>query len=249
MLSVALALLVAAAAFAGGFAFFGVGSAIFLGLLAALPTFVLLVRRVRKRAEAGGREIEAHIKAQRFERAIERLESLRPLGRWQPMLASSIDEQIGILRYAALRDFEGARPYLERARSKSAQGWAMLGASLFKKGRHEEMEQVFERAVRRRKKEGLLWAAYAWCAWKRGDNDKALRVLARGRERLPKDERLQRVQLALQNEKRMKMKPFGPDWFALHLEPMPAAAAGGGVSPTHPALRGMRGVRMRTRGA
>lgn len=240
MLTVALTVIAAALAFAAGFVSFGLGSAIFLAFLAAIPTFILLGRRVRKRVEAARPEIEAHIGAQRFQRAVERLESLRPLARWQPLLGSSIDEQIGILRYSAMRDFDGAEPFLERARVKGGHAWAMLGANRFRKKRYDDMVKLFELGTKRKKKDALLWATYAWCEWKRGKDDAALQVMARARTVLPGDERLKRVQNALQNDKRMKMKPFGQEWYALHLEAMPTAPMARQVARNHPAMRGLR---------
>jgi tetratricopeptide (TPR) repeat protein len=247
MLGVLVVLAVGGAAFAAGLKFFGVGSAIFLFLLAALPAAVLIVRLLRKRVDKASGEVEGHLKAQRFERAIERLEAMRPLARWQPLLGSSIEEQIGILRYAGLRDLDGARQSLERVGRKSGQAWAMLGACHFRQKRGDEAMRAFERGTKARKKDALLWAAWAWCEWKRGDRAAALKVLGTARQKLPDDDRLKRVQLTLQNENRMKMKPFGNEWLALQLEPAPGPAATGGISPTHPALRGMRGARMRVR--
>ena len=77
MLSIALTLLVSAAAFVVGRARFGLGSGIFLGLAGAIVTLVLLLRRLRKPVEAAMGEVEAHLKARRFEKAIDRLAQAR----------------------------------------------------------------------------------------------------------------------------------------------------------------------------
>jgi len=238
------AILVAAAAFVGGWFKFGLGSGIFLAVALGPAVGILLMRRARKPLEAARVEIEKHMNARRFERAIERLEAMRPLARWQPLLASQIDEQVGAIRYAALDDPAGALPHLERARYKGAESWTMLAASLYRRKQFEEMEKVFQRATRKRPKEGLLWATYAWCELNRGERARALDVLGRGRERLPTDERLRRLQEAVQNGKRMQMRPFGNDWYALRLERLPATAAPNAPSPSHPALR-RRGGRFR----
>ncbi len=236
MLSIALTLLVSAAAFVLGRAKFGLGSGIFLGVAGAVVTLVVLLRRLRRPVEAAMTEVEGHIKARRFERAIQRLSQARRLGLWQPLLTSQIDEQIGVIHYAALNDPEAARPFLERARWKGVQGWTMLAASLYRRGKHEESLQVLARAARKRGKEGLVWATYAWCRWRQGGRAQALEVLADARKRLPSDERLKRLQIALQNGKEMHMKAFGAEWYALGLErpPQPAMT---GPSPDHPAFR------------
>jgi hypothetical protein len=237
VLSVVSALVASLAAFVAGWVKFGPGTAVLWGLAAGPVLAFLLMRRARKPVEVARVEIEKHLNAGRFEKAIERLDGMRPLARWQPLLASQIDEQIGAIRYAALDDPAGARPHLERARWKGVEGWTMLAASLYRRGRPEEMERVFERATRRRPKEALLWATYAWCRLSRGQRDGALDVLARGRKRLPSDERLRRIQLAVQNGKRVHMRVFGNDWYALRLERMPPAAGPNAPSPSHPAFR------------
>lgn len=243
MLSIVSAIVAALAAFVAGWVRFGVGSGVLLALLVGSVVAVLLMRRARKPVEAARTEIEKHLNARRFERAIERFEEMRRWARWQPLLASQIDEQIGAIRYAALDDPAGARPHLERAWHKGVETWTMLAASLYRRGQLEEMEKVFERATRRRPKEALLWATYAWCRLSKGERAKALDILARGRKRLPKDDRLRRIQLAVQNGKRMHMRVFGNDWYALRLERMPAATPNA-PSASHPAFR-RRGGRAR----
>jgi len=248
MVSIALGLAAATAAFVFGLLRFGWGSAVFMAIGAGLAVLVLVLRRARKPIQAAVGAVEADVKARRFERAIEKLQAARRLGLWQPLLTSQIDEQIGVLRYAALKDPDGARPYLERARHKSVQGWTMLAAGHYRRGRYDEMERVFQRATRRRPKEGLLWATYAWCRLERGRRAEALEVLARGRQRLPGDERLHRLQLAVQNGKTAHMRAFGAEWYALDLERMPAGGAM--VDPAaryHPALRRRGGGRPRRR--
>jgi tetratricopeptide (TPR) repeat protein len=240
VLSIVIALLFGAGGFAAGRHFFGVGSGVLLGVLAFLIAVVVLARLVGKRFGAAQKEVEGHIRAQRVQKAIAGLEALRPLGRWHPLLAWSLDEQIGILRYAGLREIDEALPYLERARFKSGQAWAMLGAGLFRRGRQDDAERVFQQAMKRKPKERLVWAAYVWCALKRQRKDAALAALARARTSLPSDEGLHKMQLAIQNAKPVKMKPFGQDWYTLQLEPVPVLPGGPGISPSHPALRGIR---------
>lgn len=236
VLSIALTLLVSATAFVLGRAKFGLGSGIFLAIAGAVVTLMVVLRRLRKPVEAAMTEVEGHLKARRFERAIERLTQVRRLGLWQPLLTSQIDEQIGVIHYAALNDPEAARPFLERARHKGVQGWTMLAASLYRHGRTEEALQVLERASRKRSKEGLVWATYAWCRLRHGGRAQALDVLASGRKRLPSDDRLKRLQMALQNGKEMHMRTFGTDWYALGLEKVPQAAMTA-PNPNHPAFR------------
>jgi tetratricopeptide (TPR) repeat protein len=218
MLTLIISGIVALVLFAVGFVAFDVISGLALGLVPAIGLAVLLMRRGRKPVEAGMKEIEAHMKNQRFEKAIGSLEALRPLARWQPGLGSSVEAQIGMIRYAHMREFEGARPNLERAHGKVWQAAAMLGAAHFKKERWSEMEAVFERAVKRNKKEAMLWLVYAYCQQRRGARDQAIAVLTRAQKHCPKDERIKNQLGALKNGKKLKMPPHDPEWLALHLE-------------------------------
>jgi tetratricopeptide (TPR) repeat protein len=218
MFTIVLSAAIAAALFIAGFLAFDVISAVVLGVLGGVAAAVLLLRRGRKPIEAAMKEVEAQMKNQRFEKAIASLESMRPLARWQPGLGGSLDAQVGMIRYAHMREFEAARPHLEKSHAKVWQAWAMLGAAHFKKERWDEMRAVFEKAVKRNKKEAMLWLTYGYCEWKHGGRDQAIAVLNRGLANCPKDERLKTQLSGLQNGKKMKMPSTDPEWLALHLE-------------------------------
>lgn len=224
MLTVFLSLVFGAAAFVAGMHQYGWGSGLFLGLVAFVVPNVLIFRRVNRRVQSHMKEVERLIGAGQPENAIKALDALRSLGRWQLFLRSTIDAQVGMLYYAHMRDFDGAEPYLKRAPGLAWQAKLMLAAYYFRRKRYDEMVRVLERAVRRGRKEALAWLAYAWCEWKRGQRESALRVLGRGREKLPNDGRLARMQEALQNGGKPKTRTFGPEWLGLHLEEVPRAS-------------------------
>jgi tetratricopeptide (TPR) repeat protein len=225
MLTIIISAALAVGLFAGGFVAFDWISGLAMGLVGGVAAFFLLIRRGRKSIEAGMKEIEAHMKNQRFEKAMGALEAMRPLARWQPGLEGSLAAQIGMIRYAHMREFEGARPHLERAHRKVWQAWAMLGAAHFKKERWDEMRAVFERAVGANKKEALLWLTYAYCEWRRGARSEAIAVLVRAQKQCPSDERIKTQLAGLQNGKKLKMPAHDPEWLALHLErTMPTGA-------------------------
>jgi tetratricopeptide (TPR) repeat protein len=218
MFSVIVAAATAVVLFLAGFLAFDVLSGVVIGLVAGVATLILLLRRGRKPLEAAMKECETHMKAQRFDRAVGALEAMRPLARWQPGLSGSIDAQIGMIRYAHMREFEPARESLEKASPKVWQAQAMLAAAHFKKERFNEMKAVFERAVKANKKTALLWLVYGYCEWKRGARTEAMAVLTRGTTECPGDERLRNQRDALSNGKKMKMPNNDPEWLALHLE-------------------------------
>src|SRR5688572_4413233 len=129
MFTLILAAGVAVALFTATFLAFDVISGVAVGLLAGVAVGVLLLRRSRKPIEAAMKEVEAHMKNQRFEKAVAALQAMKPTARWQPGLAGSLEAQIGMVRYAHMREFEAARPHLEKAHAKVWQAWAMLGAA------------------------------------------------------------------------------------------------------------------------
>jgi tetratricopeptide (TPR) repeat protein len=225
MLSIVVSLAFGAIAFVTGLHFFGWGSGLFLGLLATGVPYFLLARRVSRLVQAHMKEVERLVVAQQMDRAIEKLNGIRYLARWQIFLDSTIEAQIGMLRYAHLRKFDDAAPHLQRATFLAWQAKLMLGAYHFRKKQYDEMVKVFERVVKRSRKEPLAWLTYAWCEWKRGDKTKALAILARGREKLTSEERLARMQESLQNGSKPKTRSFGNEWLALHLEDLPQMAA------------------------
>jgi hypothetical protein len=76
--------------------------------------------------------------------------------------------------------------------------------------------------VKDNKKDGIVYAAWAWVEEKEGDHDRAIAVLARGLKANPSDEKLKAAAQALQNDKRLKLgKLYGEQWFQFHLEAMP----------------------------
>ena len=69
---------------------------------------------------------------------------MKPTARWQPGLAGSLEAQIGMVRYAHMREFEAARYYLEKSHAKVWQACSTPGAAHFKKERWDEMRAVFK---------------------------------------------------------------------------------------------------------
>ncbi len=247
MITVFAALLVGGLGFLLGKSQFGVGSGVFVALVGTIATYILLARRIGKRVEGVMKAVEEHLSSQRAEKALELLESLRPLRLWQPMLGPWVDAQIGVIHFTSGRP-DDARPYLERAPLRMWQGKAMLAAHLWRIKSYDEMERVFERTSNANKKVSLVWAAYAWCQWKRGKRDQALQVLARGRAALPADARLQKATEALQNMKKPKMRVYGNEWLALGLEEVPGAgmvSQASGQRPLPPWARRAYGGRQR----
>ncbi len=196
-------------------------AALFPAVVAFVVTYILLARRSSKQVETLGPEVNKALTGKRTEQAIKILEDAKHRTRHQFLMGRILDAQIGMIHYAHRQDGEAARPYLEHAHARNWQAMAMLGAHLYKKKDYAAMEKVFEKACKKNKKTGMIWATHAWCEWKRGEKNKAMAILSRGIKHAPDDERLKSNLLALQNDKKMKMRGYEPEWWALHLEKVP----------------------------
>ena len=191
------------------------------GLLALVVAYFLLARRTWKQLEALMGAVQKELMAQRFDKALATLEGGFRLAPWQFLVASQIHSQIGVLRYVR-QDFPGAQPHLEKSFSRHGVARAMLALSHYRKKDLASMRKIFESATKDNKKEGVLWAAWAWVEEKEGRHDEAISILARGLKANPSDEKLKSAAQALQNDKRLKLgKLYGEQWFQFHLEQIP----------------------------
>jgi tetratricopeptide (TPR) repeat protein len=227
LISLALGVAVAAAIRFG--TNFGWGAAIVPGALAMLAAYFVLARRTWKRLEAIFEEVQKELVAQRFERAVQRLQAGFALAPWQFLVASQLHAQIGVLLYVK-QDFDAALPHLEKSHPRHWVARAMLAVSRHRRRDHEGMKKAFEEAVKASKKEGLLWCVYAFCLEKGGGHDQAIAVMSRAAAANPSDEKVKAALQALQNEKRLKLgKLYGEQWFQFHLERIPPELVGGGA--------------------
>lgn len=201
------------------------GTLVFLGL------YVVLGRRSFMKLQAVIQLVQAELSSMppnkkeqqvKAEKAIKLLEGALPLGRWQFLLEGEVYGQIGMIKFL-FKDTDGAMAAFSKTGPRNYFARAMQAAILFQKKDYGAMERSFEDAVKHGKKEGLMWAAYAWCLLQNKESDKALKVLARGVEANPSDEKLKTALTAVQNDKRLKMKAWEPMWWQLGLEQPPMA--------------------------
>jgi tetratricopeptide (TPR) repeat protein len=218
------------------FAGFSLWAGIIPGTLAFIGTFVLLARRVARliqglmesvQKEFQGQPANQKDALQRVERAVKTLEQGLVYDKWQLMVGPELHAQIGMLKYMA-KDLDGAKAAFAKASPRNYMAKAMEGALHYQRKDYPAMEVSFEAAVKTGKKESIVWAAYAWCLLQIKEKDKALRVLARAVETNPSDEKLKGSLTQLQNDKRLKMKPYEPMWWQFGLEAPPVPTMGGG---------------------
>ncbi|RKG50126.1 tetratricopeptide repeat protein [Corallococcus sp. AB011P] len=219
--------------FAGGFSWW---AGIVPGVIVFFATYIVLARRVSTRVQALMTTVQNDLQGQpanqkeaqgRVDRAVKTLEQGLVWDKWQFLIGPEIHAQIGMLKYM-VKDLDGAKPHLEKASGRNYMAKAMAGALHFRRNDVPAMKTSFEAAVKSGKKESIVWAVYAWCLLQLKDKDSAQRVLARGVELNPSDEKLKGSLAQLQNDKRLKMKPYEPLWWQFGLEAPPMMPPQGG---------------------
>ncbi len=194
-----------------------------------LGTFVVLGRRTFTQLQKLMGDVQNELqklppnakeRKNRVDAVVKKLEGALPLGKWQFLVEGQIYGQIGMLKYL-FEDYDGAKAAFAKANPRDHYVKAMEGALAYKRKDYPAMEKSFEAAVTHGKKEGLMWATYAWCHFQLKEKDKAMKILARGVEQNPSDEKLKAALTALQNDKKLKMSAWEPAWWQFHLEPPP----------------------------
>lgn len=194
------------------------------GLIALVVAYFLLARRTMRQVEAAMLAAQEEMKNQRIDKGLEIMKAAYPLSKWQFFVSSQIDAQVGYVLYMS-KKFDESEPYLRRAFKKNWVPRAMLATLLYKRKKYDEMKSVFEETVQHNKKQALLWNIYAYCLWKTNSRDEAIKVLNRGLEQIPNDDKTSANLKALQNNKNMKMRGWNLLWYQFHLETPPPQQA------------------------
>jgi tetratricopeptide (TPR) repeat protein len=215
---------------------FGLAAAIFPGVLATTIAYFLLMRRTWKKLEAIFEAMQREVQAQKFDRAIQTLQGGFALAPWQFLVAAQLHSNIGILHYLK-QEMDAALPHLEKSFGKNWVARGMLGAARYRKHDLDGTTKVLDDAVRSNKKEGVLWALYAWILEKEDRHEQAIAVLGRAVAANPSDEKLKASLQALQNGKKLKLgKLYAEQWFQFMLERPPPEFAGAGFRGSRRAI-------------
>lgn len=201
---------------------FGWVGALFPAIAAFAATYFLIARATGKKMQISMLKVQKELQSNRIEAGLKGLEELkRNFGKWQFFTASSVDGQIGSI-YFLKQEHTKALPFLQKSFVRHWVAQGMLGVLYYKKQNFKAMNKTFERAVRYSSAQGLLWSLWAYCLAKAGDTDKAISVLQQGKAKLgEKDPRIGQNLINLQNQKRMKMKAYGEQWYQFQLEDSP----------------------------
>jgi len=188
-----------------------------LGLGVGLALFVYLGRRVQKFLEEIFNRASELIKRQQFDRAIEVMTDGYKFGKWQFLVKGSIDGQIGVLYYLR-KKVDKAEPLLMSSGFQHYIAKAMLAIIFWKRGEKRKAKTTFKLALKSGRKESLLYAVYAYVLNEMKERDKAIEILNSGLSICKNDERLLLNRNNLQNNRPMKMKVFGDQWYQFMLE-------------------------------
>jgi tetratricopeptide (TPR) repeat protein len=188
-----------------------------LGLAVGIGLFIYLGRQVQNHLEAIFTRAGELLKKQHFDQAIKVMKEGYRFGPRQFMVKGSIDGQIGVIQYLRKKNDE-AEPLLASASLQHYIAKAMLGIIQWKRGEKKKARTTFEVAVRAGKKESLLYAVYAYVLNEMDDRTHAIEILNQGLKVCKGDERLLTNRSLLQNNKPMKMKVYGDQWYQFMLE-------------------------------
>jgi tetratricopeptide (TPR) repeat protein len=223
MINLSIAIASATAAFLVGMFVAGHWIAGFLpAVLVLLIVYFVLARRTSNQLQAIMEQAGKAIQRQKVDEARRVLETARPLGRWQFLVAGQIEAQLGALAYLE-RDWKKARAHLDKAFSRNWMAQGMLAAmDLREKDAAAGIERL-EKASGFAKKEALFWGLYAYILAESKQQDEALEVLARGLKVMPENEGLKGLQKAISNKRRkLKMGTlFGNQWYTFFPEQFP----------------------------
>jgi len=188
-----------------------------IGLLGGLGLFIYLGRRTQGKLELVFTRASELLKKQQFDQAIEAMKEGYRFNKWQFLVKGSIDGQIGVVQYLRKKN-EEAEPLLRSASYQHYIAKAMLGVLLWKRGEKKQAKNIFQVALKSGKKESLLYALYAYILNEMKEKDKAVEILNQGLKICKDDERLLVNRNNLQNNRPMKMKVYGDQWYQFMLE-------------------------------
>ncbi|GAB7140606.1 hypothetical protein RsTz2092_05560 [Deferribacterales bacterium RsTz2092] len=187
-----------------------------LAIVVLLLITVLIGRYFYKRMQSLMEQVEKDIKADKIERAVERMKGAYAYSNWQFMVKKQIDSQIGTIYYARKR-FDEAFPLLKSAVVKNWPSMCMLASQYFRIKDYDKALSTMDKTMKGNKKEAFVYSLYAYMLMERGKTDKAIEVLHKGIEKLPTDERLVGELEAVRNNKKIKIQNYGAMWMQMHI--------------------------------
>jgi tetratricopeptide (TPR) repeat protein len=195
---------------------------IVLGITVAVISFIVISRILSKRIEPHFAQVQKQVQAGANQAAIQSLEDLMPLARWQILLKGQIHAQIGCLAYS-MGNEKHALENLEKSSRRVSDAQLFLAALYYRRKEIDKAKKTLNEAIGYNKKQVILYNVLAWMLLKEGESGAAIEALLRC-EKADKESEATKDNLSrIQNGKKMNMKRFGMSWYALQLEKPPAS--------------------------
>ena len=210
---------------------------IILGTLTAMGSFVLISRQLAKRMEPAMAHMQKQLQAGAHPAAMKSLEEMLPMARWQILLKGQLHAQMGLIALAMDKE-DLAMEHLDQAGLRAPDAQLARAALLYRRKKADEADIVLDTAIRANKKQILLYHVRAYMLNREGDKEKALEVLQKAEKVEPSSESTKDNLQRLQNGKKLNMKRFGPQWYMLKLEKMPASMRQGHMPGMRKGFRG-----------
>ncbi|MEK7703663.1 MAG: hypothetical protein AAB426_01795 [Myxococcota bacterium] len=201
----------------------GLGEASVPAVLVVTAVYYFLARRTFRQVEAifQTSALSLQTAPPKFELALSTLEKGYAFASQQFGVRSQVDTQMGVILFLK-GDNNKALPHLKRSLGFGHWlGAAMLAVIYYKKKDPDEMRKTMDIVVKRAKKQSLAWCLYGYLLTQLGDREAALRVLADGVKKTGDDTKVKEALLAVQNDRKIKMRGYKEQWYQFQLERPP----------------------------
>ena len=207
-----------------------------LGVLVMIGISALITRRISKRIEPAMQSVQRQVQAGQTRLALQTLESVLPLAKWQILLGGQLHAQIGSIHYAG-GDEAKAMESLSKAHGRVADAQLLRAALLYRRKNVEEATQALRGSLKYNRKNSLLHNTLAWMLSQSEKPEEAIAQLQEAIRMMKTDTATQDNLVRLQNGKKMSMKSFGMAWYGLQLEKVPNALRQAPQGPPRPGFR------------
>jgi len=188
-------------------------AAVFPAVFFAGLSLFLLARRVGKRVNAELEGLAPLLQAGKIDEGRALLVRVRErYGRWQFLLASQIDAQLGMLEYMQLH-WDEALPLLEKGKFRNGQAFVCIGAIHWRRGDKAKAFEALKRAQEVAPKDPMMVAVRATLLLRDDRREEALQALADARGSLPTSKLVSELQTKVANKQKIDPKVFGETWY------------------------------------
>ena len=137
---------------------------------------------------------------------------------WSLNINKIINGQIGSIYYMQ-KQYTKSETYLDNSYDKMWISITMLAVIYYIKKDYKKMDNTFLRATNNNSEQEIVWSIWAYCNSQIGEISKSIDIINKGILKIGSDNKMLQVNmLLLKNEKKMKMKPYGEQWYQFHLE-------------------------------